>query len=109
MNSKFLPGKPFPLGATFDGKGVNFALYSENATAVDLCLFDTEKEEIESTKIRLTERTDFIWHIYVKDLKQGQLYGYRVSGPYEPGNGHRFNYNKLLSDPYAKAIAGSIQ
>ncbi|MEZ2335305.1 glycogen debranching protein GlgX [Mucilaginibacter sp. RCC_168] len=109
MSSKLLPGKPYPLGATFDGKGVNFALYSENATAVDLCLFDTEKEEIESTKIRLTERTDFIWHIYVKDLKQGQLYGYRVSGPYEPGNGHRFNYNKLLSDPYAKAIAGSIQ
>ncbi|WP_419698798.1 glycogen debranching protein GlgX [Mucilaginibacter sp. NFX135] len=109
MNSKLLPGKPYPLGATFDGKGVNFALYSENATAVDLCLFDTEKEEIESTKIRLTERTDFIWHIYVKDLKPGQLYGYRVSGPYEPGNGHRFNYNKLLSDPYAKAIAGSIQ
>lgn len=109
MIEKFLPGKPFPLGATFDGEGVNFALYSENATGVDLCLFDPEKGETETANIRLTEKSDFIWHIYVKDLKPGQLYGYRVNGPYEPENGHRFNRNKLLADPYAKAIAGSIK
>jgi isoamylase len=109
MKAKYLPGKPFPLGATYDGKGVNFALYSENATAVDLCLFDEEKGSKESARIRLKERTDFIWHIYLKDIKPGQLYGYRVGGPYEPQNGHRFNDNKLLLDPYAKAISGSIE
>ncbi|SDE96165.1 glycogen operon protein [Mucilaginibacter pineti] len=109
MNAKTLPGKPFPLGPTYDGEGVNFTLYSENATGVDLCLFDDENSGKESARIRLTEKTDFIWHIYVKDIKPGQLYGYRVSGPYEPQNGHRFNPNKLLIDPYAKAIAGSIK
>jgi isoamylase len=108
MTNNTLPGKPFPLGATFDGNGVNFALYSENATVIELCLFKTEKEDQENFRISLIERTDFIWHIYVTDIKLGQLYGYRVHGPYEPLNGHRFNANKLLLDPYAKAISGAI-
>jgi isoamylase len=109
MNDNILPGKPFPLGPTWDGKGVNFTLYSENATGVELCLFDSENSGREIAKIQLTERSNFIWHIYVKDLKPGQLYGFRVHGPYEPENGHRFNANKLLLDPYAKAISGSIE
>jgi isoamylase len=109
MNDNILPGKPFPLGPTWDGKGVNFTLYSENATGVELCLFDSENSGRETAKIQLTERSNFIWHIYVKDLKPGQLYGFRVHGPYEPENGHRFNANKLLLDPYAKAISGSIE
>jgi len=105
---QILPGKPFPLGATFDGKGVNFTLYSENATAVELCLFDSDGTS-ETSKIKVTEQTDYIWHIYLTDVSPGQLYGYRVHGPYEPENGHRFNPNKLLIDPYAKAISGTIE
>ncbi|MDB5010779.1 MAG: glycogen operon protein [Mucilaginibacter sp.] len=108
MNIITSPGKPFPLGATWDGEGVNFTLYSENATAVELCLFDVDKDQAASAKIKITERTDFIWHIYVKDLGPGQMYGFRVHGPYEPENGHRFNPNKLLLDPYAKAVSGVI-
>jgi isoamylase len=108
MNNKILPGKPFPLGATYDGEGVNFTLYSENATAVELCLFDSEGTQ-ELDKVMMTERTDFIWHIYISGLNPGQLYGYRVHGPFEPSNGHRFNPNKLLIDPYAKAVSGIIQ
>jgi isoamylase len=108
MNVSTLPGSPFPLGATYLEDGVNFSLYSENATAVELCLFDSDKNQTESAKIRLIERTDFIWHIFVKDIKPGQLYGFRVHGPYEPQNGHRFNPNKLLLDPYAKAVSGSF-
>ncbi len=108
MSTNILPGKPFPLGAIWDGTGVNFALYSENATSVELCLFDDEKGSHETTKIMMPERTDFIWHVYVKGLSPGQLYGFRVYGPYEPANGHRFNANKLLLDPYAKAIAGTV-
>ncbi len=103
------PGNPYPLGATFDGEGVNFALYAENATEVELCLFDQPKGAKENQKIKLTERTHHVWHVYIPGLKAGQLYGYRVSGPYDPLNGHRFNNNKLLMDPYAKAIAGSIE
>jgi len=99
---------PFPLGATWDKKGVNFTLFSENATAVELCLFDNENDAKEAVKINVIERTDFIWHVYVKDLQPGQLYGFRVHGPYEPENGHRFNPNKLLLDPYAKAISGDF-
>ena len=99
------PGYPFPLGASWDGQGVNFALYSENATAVELCLF----EEDEETPIRIKERTHHIWHVYIPGIGPGQLYGYRVYGPYEPHNGHRFNPNKLLIDPYARAISGTIQ
>jgi isoamylase len=102
------PGKSFPLGATWDGKGVNFTLYSENATGVELCLFNAPDDEIESERIKITEYSELVWHVYIPGLKPGQLYGYRVSGPYEPENGHRFNPNKLLLDPYAKAISGTI-
>ncbi len=96
------PGHPFPLGATWDGHGVNFALYSEHATGVELCLID--KFGRESTRIPLRERTAFTWHGYIPDLGPGQLYGFRVSGPYEPAQGMRFNPNCLLLDPYAKAL-----
>jgi isoamylase len=96
-----LPGKPFPLGATWDGRGVNFALYSENATGVELCLIGQQGQE---TRMPLRERTGFAWHCYVPSLKPGQRYGYRVSGPYEPERGLRFNPNNLLLDPYAKAL-----
>ena len=102
------PGKSFPLGATWDGKGVNFTLYSENATGVELCLFNSPEDEVETARIPITEYSELIWHIYIPGLKPGQLYGFRVSGPYQPGNGHRFNNNKLLLDPYAKAISGTI-
>ncbi|RPD50573.1 glycogen debranching protein GlgX [Paracnuella aquatica] len=103
------PGHPFPLGATWDNEGVNFAVYAENATGVDLCLFDPENPAYESVNIRVKERTNHVWHVYVPGLQPGQLYGYRVYGPYDPENGHRFNPNKLLIDPYAKAISGTIQ
>lgn len=105
---RIYPGNPWPLGATWDGKGVNFALYADNATGVELCLFN-EDNKTEFAKIRILERTHSIWHVYLPDIKPGQLYGYRVHGPYEPENGHRFNPNKLLIDPYAKAIAGTIE
>lgn len=104
MNLIHYPGKPYPLGATWDGKGVNFALYANYATAVELCLFDEDQE----TRIEITERTHYIWHIYLPHISHGQFYGYRVHGPYEPQNGFRFNPNKLLIDPYAKAIAGPV-
>ena len=102
-------GAPYPLGATWTGDGVNFALYSENATGVDLCLFDQPETDHESIRVRMTERTDHVWHVFMPDLRPGQLYGYRVYGPYEPQNGHRFNASKVLIDPYAKAIAGKIR
>jgi isoamylase len=101
------PGHPYPLGATWDGQGVNFALFSENADRVELCIFDPSgKTEIE--RIELRERTDRIWHCYLPYCRLGQLYGYRVHGPYDPENGHRFNPNKLLLDPYAKATVGPL-
>jgi isoamylase len=103
------PGSPFPLGATWDGEGVNFALYAENAFGIELCLFNSPEEKTESHKIRIEERTHHVWHTYIPGLKPGQLYGYRVHGPYEPQNGHRFNPNKFLIDPYAKATSGTIQ
>ncbi len=103
------PGYPFPLGANWDGQGVNFALYSENATAVELCVFAEPDQDKESIRIRISERSNHIWHVYLPGLLPGQLYGYRVYGPYEPQNGHRFNPNKLLIDPYAKAISGTIK
>jgi len=109
ININNLPGKPYPLGATWDGKGINFSLYSVNATKVELCLFKTPDDEIEYLKIDINERSHQIWHTYIPDLKPGQLYGYRVHGPYEPANGLRFNPNKLLIDPYAKAISGAIE
>jgi isoamylase len=109
MNITVYPGSPFPLGANWDGKGVNFALFAENATAVDLCLFNSSNNKPETKRIRLKERTHHVWHAYVPKLKPGQLYGYRVYGPYEPENGYRFNPNKLLLDPYARAISGTVE
>ena len=109
MNTIVYPGSPYPLGATLDATGVNFALFSENATAVELCLFNSIDDETEAVRIKVTERSHHIWHVFVPNLKAGQLYGYRVYGPYEPHNGHRFNPNKLLIDPYAKAISGVIE
>ena len=103
------PGHPHPLGATWDGEGVNFALFSENATAVELCLFDRPDAGEESHRIRLEERTDQIWHVYIPGLWPGQHYGYRVHGPYQPEEGHRFNPAKLVIDPYAKSIAGTFE
>lgn len=97
-------GKPYPLGATWDGLGVNFAIFSEHATKVELCLFDSADATVETHRINLPERDAFVWHGYIKDLRPGQVYGYRIYGPYEPENGLRFNPNKLLADPYAKAI-----
>jgi len=105
---KVLPGKAYPLGATWDGRGVNFAIFSENAEAVQLCLFDSESNK-ETGRIRISEHTDQVWHVCLADIKPGQLYGYRIDGKYEPGAGQRFNPNKLLLDPYAKAIAGTIR
>lgn len=98
------PGSAYPLGATWDGKGVNFALFSEHAEAVELCLFDSVEGTHELKRILLPEYSDRIWHGYFPDLRPGQLYGYRVYGPWDPLNGHRFNHHKLLVDPYAKAI-----
>ncbi|TPE46284.1 glycogen debranching protein GlgX [Pontibacter mangrovi] len=109
MNIVSYPGSPYPLGATWDGKGVNFALFSNNATSVELCLFNASDDEKEYATIKMTERTHQIWHAYLPDVKPGQLYGYRVHGPYEPCNGHRFNPHKLLLDPYAKAITRTIE
>jgi len=102
------PGKPYPLGANWDGEGVNFALYADNATSVTLCLFRNENDEAEENRIQVIERTHHVWHIYIQGIEPGQLYGYRVDGPYEPSQGHRYNASKLLIDPYAKAIAGTI-
>lgn len=102
-------GLPYPLGATVMEEGVNFALFSENATGVDLCLFDRADAPHETVRIRMVEHTDQVWHCFLPGMKAGQLYGYRVYGPYEPKQGHRFNPAKLLIDPYAKAIAGEIE
>jgi isoamylase len=103
------PGNPYPLGATWDGKGVNFALFSEHATRVELCLFDSVDAEKEAERIPLPEFTDQVWHAYLPEVLPGQLYGYRVHGPFEPQQGHRFNPNKVLLDPYAKSIGRDIR
>lgn len=103
------PGAPTPLGAIWDGNGVNFALFSRHATTVELCLFESPNAKQEYTRIALTERTHHVWHGYVPGLQPGQCYGYRVHGPYAPQHGHRFNHRKLLLDPYARAIAGTIR
>jgi isoamylase len=103
------PGRPYPLGASWDGAGVNFALFSEHATDVELCLFESQRSAKESLRIRLPEQTDLVWHGYLPDIEPGQLYGYRVHGPYAPAEGHRFNPNKVVLDPYAKAIARRIR
>ena len=108
MKIEKYPGSPFPLGATWDGNGVNFALWADNPSGVELCLFENEQSKTESHRIKVTERTHHMWHVYIPGCRPGQLYGYRVDGPYEPENGHRYNANKLLIDPYAKAVAGTI-
>jgi len=102
------PGIPYPLGATWDGSGTNFALFSAHAERVDLCLFD-KKSQRETARIPLPEYTNEIWHGYLPDVREGQLYGYRVYGPYEPEQGHRFNSHKLLLDPYAKRLRGALK
>jgi isoamylase len=106
--SRIREGLPFPLGANWDGLGVNFALFSANATKVELCLFDSSGE-VELERIELPEYTDEIFHGYLPDAHPGLIYGYRVYGPYDPKNGHRFNHNKLLIDPYAKQLVGSLK
>jgi len=107
MSIKILPGRSHPLGATWDGAGTNFAIYSEHAEWVELCLFD-QPNAPEARRIRLPERTTYVWHGYIHGLQAGQLYGYRVHGNFQPSDGLRFNSNKLLIDPYAKALAGQV-
>jgi isoamylase len=103
------PGNPYPPGATWDGRGVNFALFSEHATKVELCLFETVDAPAEVHRIALPERTDQAWHGYLPEVLPGQLYGYRVHGPYEPQQGHRFNPHKVVLDPYAKSIGRDVR
>ncbi len=105
--AQVLPGRPYPLGAAWDGKGVNFALFSENAEKVELCLFDARGGR-ETRRIVLPEYTDNVWHGYLPDERPGLLYGYRVYGTYDPANGHRFNHHKLLIDPYATLLSGQL-
>jgi glycogen operon protein len=106
MTRTLLPGKPYPLGSTPSLKGTNFALFSENATAVSVCFFDEAGKQTDCISLR--ERTAFIWHGFVRNIRAGQRYGYRVEGPWEPEKGLRFNANKLLVDPYAKALTGDV-
>jgi glycogen operon protein len=103
-----LPGSPHPLGATWDGGGVNFAIFSEHAEKVELCLFDDHGRR-ETARVALPEQTDLVWHGYLPDVRPGRKYGYRVYGPWNPESGHRFNANKLLLDPYAKEIHGGVK
>jgi glycogen operon protein len=106
--SRVWPGSPYPLGATWDGRGANFALFSAHAERVDLCIFDRSgRREID--RITMPEYTDQVWHGYLPDIRPGTLYGYRVYGPYDPSRGHRFNHHKLLLDPYAKALNGDLK
>ena len=100
------PGKAYPLGASYDGSGTNFAVFSEVAERVELCLFDDQGSE---TRVSLPEVDGFVWHAFLPSVQPGQRYGFRVHGPYDPANGHRCNPNKLLVDPYSKAIDGSFQ
>jgi isoamylase len=106
--TKVWPGLPYPLGATWDGEGVNFALFSAHAAKVELCLFDRTGSR-EEARIALPEYTDEVWHAYLPDARPDLLYGYRVHGPYDPVNGHRFNPNKLMIDPYAKSLHGRLR
>jgi isoamylase len=106
--TKVWPGRPYPLGATWDGEGVNFALFSAHAEKVELCLFDRSGNH-EEARIQLSEYTDEVWHAYLPDARPNLLYGYRVYGPYDPSNGHRFNSNKLLIDPYARSLHGRLR
>ena len=102
------PGSPHPLGATWDGEGVNFAIFSQHAEKVEVCFFD-DKGRRETARVALPEQTDLVWHGYLPEVRPGRLYGYRVSGPWAPERGHRFNPNKLLLDPYARQIAGRVK
>ena len=106
---KTRPGEAYPLGATWDGSGVNFALFSEHATGVELCLFDGPDGNKEVARIPIRGRTNDVWHTYLSEVGPGQRYGYRVQGPHDPANGHRFNPAKLLLDPYAKAIDSTVR
>ena len=102
-STRVTTGSPYPLGATWDGRGTNFALFSASASKVELCLFDRDGRR-ETERHALPERTDDVWHGYFSHVSPGQLYGYRVDGPYDPAAGHRFNRNKLLIDPYSKEL-----
>jgi isoamylase len=103
------PGAPYPLGATWQGNGVNFAIFSAHATRVELCLFDSAEAQEESYCVPMREQTDLVWHCFLPDIRPGQLYGYRVHGAYDPQRGQRFNANKVLLDPYAKSIGRGIK
>ncbi|MEZ6143711.1 MAG: glycogen debranching protein GlgX [Zavarzinella sp.] len=107
--NRIWPGSPYPLGATWDGIGVNFALFSEHATKVELCLFEGATARKESHRFTLPEQTDQVWHGYFPDIRPGQLYGYRIHGPHDPQQGMRFNHHKIVLDPYAKAIGRSVR
>jgi isoamylase len=109
VDMRVWPGRPYPLGATWNGAGVNFAIFAEHAHKVELCLFDKVEAKKEKQRILLPEQTDMVWHGYLPDAEPGQLYGYRVHGPYEPGNGLRFNHHKVLLDPYAKGIGRDVK
>lgn len=109
MDIKTSAGKPFPLGATYDGNGVNFSVFSDNATSIELCLFDEAEQPDPSSTINIIDKTFNVWHIYLEGIHPPQLYGFKVHGPYAPEEGMRFNPNKLLIDPYAKAISGTIK
>ncbi|MEK7703879.1 MAG: glycogen debranching enzyme GlgX, partial [Myxococcota bacterium] len=109
MATRVWPGSPHPIGATWDGEGVNFAIFSQNATAIELCLFDDDEPGVETDRIAMRERTNKVWHCYLPDARPGQLYGYRAYGPFEPERGHRFNAAKLLLDPYAKALTDTVR
>ena len=102
-------GYPYPLGATVNSEGTNFALFSEHGTKVELCFYDAQDPTRETGRVTITEKTDFVFHAYLPGIKSGQLYGYRVHGPYEPDEGHRFNPAKVVLDPYARAISGGFQ
>ncbi len=102
------PGKAFPMGASFDGEGVNFAVFSANAEAIDLCLFSEDGRK-ELSRLRFRERDGDVWHMHVRGLTPGTRYGFRAQGPYQPEQGHRFNPNKLLIDPYAKKLDGRLR
>ena len=104
-----MAGTSLPPGATGDGAGVNFALYAENATKVELCLFDTKDATAEAHWLPVKEYTDKVWHIYLPDVLPGQLYGYRIHGPFEPTQGHRFNPSKVVLDPYAKLVGRDVK
>ena len=103
------PGDPYPMGAAYDGNGTNFTLFSEHAEKVELLLFDHTDSGKPSMAIPMEEYTAFVWHCYLPDVRPPQLYAYRVYGPYDPEKGHRFNPAKVVLDPYARAISGSIQ